>query len=191
MCTKCCALLHSSSKEETTRTAELISLRVISSQQHMQCLPGKKDVCPILSLKCSQSPNGSQMFLCSAKNHHESVEHGWIRDGDILYSSDTNTTFTGKPFYSCWVNHSSIYKQCVANVSISKCFEQVGNQTLMMPVLSAVFFVSLIIGVVLRMRYKRAHQSSPIQVNVADPDIYSMLNDHHPVPCSPVGTLAQ
>ncbi|XP_048037689.1 uncharacterized protein LOC125262923 isoform X1 [Megalobrama amblycephala] len=121
---------------------------------------------PILSLSCVKSPDGSPMILCSVGFYHNSLEQLWIRDGDVLNSSYSNKSFNGSfnqksylilppqtfadTIYSCWVNHSSLNKPLVANLSSSVCYER-GDLTVALAVafvISAVLTVFLIIVVV-------------------------------------------
>ncbi|ROL54329.1 hypothetical protein DPX16_10752 [Anabarilius grahami] len=95
---------------------------------------------PILSLSCEKRPDGSPMILCTVGFYHDSLEQLWIRDGDVLNSSYSNKSFNGSfnqksyltlppqtftdTIYSCWVNHSSLNKPLVANLSSSVCYER-------------------------------------------------------------------
>ncbi len=98
---------------------------------------------PVLSLSCVKRPDGSPMILCSVEFYHDSLEQLWIRDGDVLKSSFSNKSFNGffsqqsyliippqtfnDTIYSCWVNHSSLNKPLVANLSSSVCYESWGK----------------------------------------------------------------
>ncbi|XP_052464084.1 uncharacterized protein LOC128021137 isoform X2 [Carassius gibelio] len=134
----------------------------------------------------------------------------WIRDGDVLNSSYSNKSFNGSfshqsylilppqtfndTIYSCWVNHPSLNKPLVANVSSSVCYESDG-----VSVIGTVVFVMLIvtltvflIALVICKHYRRTcQQSVSVTVEPVLPDplqseiLYSTLGDHHPVRCSP------
>ncbi|XP_016348921.1 uncharacterized protein LOC107693901 [Sinocyclocheilus anshuiensis] len=172
-------------------------------------------VYPALSLSCVKRPDGSPMILCSVEFYHDSLEQLWIRDGDVLKSSYSNKSFNGffsqqsyliippqtfnDTIYSCWVNHSSLNKPLVANLSSSVCYETGGvtvTVTVVFVMLTVVLTVFLITPVICK-HYKRAGQQSVSHVGVSfTPEpvlhdhlqseiLYSTLGDHHPVPCSP------
>ncbi len=100
-------------------------------------------VYPVLSLSCVRRPDESPMILCSVEFYHDYLEQLWIRDGDVLKSSFSNKSFNGffnqqsylilppqtfnDTIYSCWVNHSSLNKPLVANLSSSVCYESGGK----------------------------------------------------------------
>ncbi|XP_067290321.1 uncharacterized protein [Pseudorasbora parva] len=169
---------------------------------------------PVLSLSCAMSPDGSPMILCSVGFYYDSLEQLWIRDGEILNSSYSQKSISGSfnqksyltlppqtfidPIYSCWVNHSSLNKPLVANLSSSVCYEQEG---VTVPV-KGVFIVSSVLAVFLVILvmckcYRRARQQyvPPVGVSVTPEPVlhahlqsevlYSTLGNHHPVPCSP------
>ncbi|XP_016413915.1 uncharacterized protein LOC107744636 isoform X2 [Sinocyclocheilus rhinocerous] len=140
---------------------------------------------PVLSLSCVKRPDGSPMILCSVEFYPDSLKQLWIRDGDVLNSSYSNKSFNGSfsqqsylklppqtlndTIYSCWVNHPSLNKPLVANLSSSVCYESEGrtHQQSVSPV-----GVSVTPEPVLH---------DPLQSEI----LYSTLGDHHPVPCSP------
>uniref|UniRef100_A0A673MC40 Uncharacterized LOC107744636 n=1 Tax=Sinocyclocheilus rhinocerous TaxID=307959 RepID=A0A673MC40_9TELE len=155
---------------------------------------------PVLSLSCVKRPDGSPMILCSVEFYPDSLKQLWIRDGDVLNSSYSNKSFNGSfsqqsylklppqtlndTIYSCWVNHPSLNKPLVANLSSSVCYESEGK----FRDITDFFFHCVI--------YCIYEQSvSPVGVSVTpepvlhDPlqseILYSTLGDHHPVPCSP------
>ncbi|XP_052464083.1 uncharacterized protein LOC128021137 isoform X1 [Carassius gibelio] len=165
---------------------------------------------PVLLLSCVKRPDGSFMILCSVEFYPDSLEQMWIRDGDVLNSSYSNKSFNGSfshqsylilppqtfndTIYSCWVNHPSLNKPLVANVSSSVCYESDG-----VSVIGTVVFVMLIvtltvflIALVICKHYRRTcQQSVSVTVEPVLPDplqseiLYSTLGDHHPVRCSP------
>ncbi|XP_051539682.1 tapasin-related protein-like isoform X2 [Myxocyprinus asiaticus] len=148
---------------------------------------------PVLSMSCVKIPDGSSMMLCSSEGFYpHSFEQLWIRDGEILnssnsqkhinYSTNPAGSFTQKSYlelppqmfavtiYSCWINHSSLNEPLMVSLSSSSCDG----------------------------RWGRAHQQSVSAAEVSiTPEIvshthlqsemlYSTLGVHHPVPCSPV-----
>ncbi|XP_018935371.1 uncharacterized protein LOC109062762 isoform X2 [Cyprinus carpio] len=169
---------------------------------------------PVLLLSCVKRPDGSTMILCSVEFYPDSLEQLWIRDGDVLNSSYSNKSFNGSfsqqsylllppqtfsdTIYSCWVNHSSLNKPLVANLSSSVCYESEGVTVIvtvvfvMLTVALTVFLITLVIC----KHYRRTRQQSVSPVGVIftpepvlhDPlqseILYSTLGDHHPVPCS-------
>ncbi|XP_042588588.1 uncharacterized protein LOC109082522 [Cyprinus carpio] len=169
-------------------------------------------VYPVLSLSCVKRPDGSPMILCSVEFYHDSLEQFWIRDGDILNSSYSNKSFNGyfsqqsyliippqtfnDTIYSCWVNHSSLNKQLVANLSSSVCYESGGVTVTVVFVMLTVVLTVLLITPVICIHYKRACQQSVSPVgdsftpepvihdHLQSEILYSTLGNHHPVPCS-------
>ncbi|XP_050977504.1 tapasin-related protein [Labeo rohita] len=170
---------------------------------------------PILSLSCVKRPDGSPMILCSVDFYPDSLEQLWITDGDVLNSSYSNKSFDGSfkqqsylilppqtlndTIYSCWVNHSSLNKPLVANLSSFVCYENGGiavTVTVVFVMLTVVLTIFLITPVICR-HYRRGRQQSvsPVGVCVTPEPVlhehllteilYSTLGDHHPVPCSP------
>ncbi|KAK2871094.1 hypothetical protein Q8A67_023621 [Cirrhinus molitorella] len=170
---------------------------------------------PALSLSCVKRPDGSPMILCSVDFYHNSLEQLWIRDGVVLNSSYSNTSFNGSfnqksylilppqtfndTIYSCWVNHSSLNKPLVANLSSSGCYESGdvhATETVVFAMLIVVLTAFLITAVIYSL-YRRGRQSStsPVVLSVTPElglyddlqteTLYSTLGDHHPVPCSP------
>ncbi|XP_058645596.1 uncharacterized protein LOC131548365 isoform X2 [Onychostoma macrolepis] len=135
-------------------------------------------VYPVLSLSCVKRPDGSLMILCSAEFSHDSLEQLWIRDGHILESSFSNKSFNGSfsqqsylilppqtfndTIYSCWVNHSSLNKPLVANLSSSVCYESGGvpvTVTVVFVMLTVVLTVFLITPVI-RQHYSKSQKST-------------------------------
>ncbi|KAK9968357.1 hypothetical protein ABG768_002687 [Culter alburnus] len=169
---------------------------------------------PLMSLSCVKRPDGSPMILCSVGFYHNSLEQLWIRDGDVLNSSYSNKSFNGSfnqksylilppqtfadTIYSCWVNHSSLNKPLVANLSSSVCYERGGVTVNVVFIVSSMLAVFLIIAVMCkRYRGARRRSMSPVRVGFTPEPVlhahlqteivYSTLGNHHPVPCSPVG----
>ncbi|XP_056103603.1 uncharacterized protein LOC130082772 isoform X2 [Rhinichthys klamathensis goyatoka] len=171
---------------------------------------------PVLSLSCEKWPNGSPMLMCSVGFYHDSLEQLWIRDGDVLNSSYSYKSFNGSSYlvlppqtfndtiYSCWVNHSSLNQPLVGNLSSSVCYERGGVTVNVVFIISSVLAVFLIIAfmfiAVMCTFYRRARSQSvpPVGMSVTPTPVlythlhsetlYSTLGDHHPVPCSPVGS---
>ncbi|RXN06895.1 hypothetical protein ROHU_012176 [Labeo rohita] len=124
---------------------------------------------PILSLSCVKRPDGSPMILCSVDFYPDSLEQLWITDGDVLNSSYSNKSFDGSfkqqsylilppqtlndTIYSCWVNHSSLNKPLVANLSSFVCYENGGiavTVTVVFVMLTVVLTIFLITPVICR-----------------------------------------
>ncbi|XP_073771006.1 uncharacterized protein [Danio rerio] len=113
---------------------------------------------PVLSLSCEKMPDGSTMILCSAGFHNDSLELLWIRDGEFFNSSHSNKSFSHKSYlilppqinntvYFCWVNHSSLNKPLIANLSSSACYENKGCD--LMVTVAVAFVISAVLTVIL------------------------------------------
>ncbi|XP_056323372.1 uncharacterized protein LOC130236650 [Danio aesculapii] len=113
---------------------------------------------PVLSLFCEKMPDGSPMILCSVGFHRDSLELLWIRDGEFINNSYSNKSFSHKSYlilppqinntvYSCWVNHSSLNKPLIANLSSSACYEKEGWD--LMGTVAVAFVISAVLTVIL------------------------------------------
>uniref|UniRef100_A0A8C2IXD5 Ig-like domain-containing protein n=1 Tax=Cyprinus carpio TaxID=7962 RepID=A0A8C2IXD5_CYPCA len=136
------------------------------------------------------------------------LEQLWMRNGEFQNASLTYSinktnpdgSFTLHSYlnisdcvnYSCWVNHSSLSQPTILHMS-PDCYGSRG--------ITYFFYLKYIITLNTIVHYShvhpgRAHHRSPVRVNVTpEPDlqshlqydIYSLLGDHHPVHCIPVG----
>lgn len=105
---------------------------------------------PELSMSCEKSPYGSHRIICIAEGFYPAdLEQQWMRNGEIInssnshnnenYSTNEDGLFTQKSYlelpahvfnetiFSCWVNHSSLNKPLVANISSAACYDQRGK----------------------------------------------------------------
>ncbi|XP_051971614.1 H-2 class II histocompatibility antigen, I-A beta chain isoform X1 [Xyrauchen texanus] len=147
---------------------------------------------PVLSMSCVKIPDGSSMMLCSSERFYpHSLEQLWIRDGEILnssnshkhfnYSTNPDGSFTQKSYlelapqmfaatiYSCWINHSSLNEPLMVNLSSSSCDERWDLSSWAVTlgfVFSAVLTAIFIIAVMCKC-YRRAHQQSVSAVDVS------------------------
>ncbi|XP_051971615.1 H-2 class II histocompatibility antigen, I-A beta chain isoform X2 [Xyrauchen texanus] len=146
---------------------------------------------PVLSMSCVKIPDGSSMMLCSSERFYpHSLEQLWIRDGEILnssnshkhfnYSTNPDGSFTQKSYlelapqmfaatiYSCWINHSSLNEPLMVNLSSSSCDERwdVTLNVTVVLVISAVLTPTLIIAVMCKGNRKawECHQSVEVSV---------------------------
>ncbi|XP_056323105.1 uncharacterized protein LOC130236428 [Danio aesculapii] len=165
---------------------------------------------PVLSLSCEKMLDGSSRILCSVAFHNDSLELLWIRDGEFINNSYSNKSFSHESYlilppqinntvYSCWVNHSSLNKPLIANLSSSACYEKEGVALLVTVVSVVLLTVFLMTALIICKSYRRAHKSSvsPVAVSVTSEPVlqdhlqsevlYSTLGNHHPIPCSPIG----
>ncbi|XP_052424209.1 uncharacterized protein LOC127966898 isoform X4 [Carassius gibelio] len=140
---------------------------------------------PALSLSCVKRPDGSTLILCSVEFYNDPLEQFWIRHGDFLNSSFSNKSFNGffsqqsylilppqtfnDTIYSCWLNHSSLNKPLMVNLSSSVCYESGGRASQWSVSPAEVSFIPEPVF--------HDHLQSEI--------LYSTLGNHHPVPCSP------
>lgn len=104
---------------------------------------------PELSMSCEKRPYGSPRIICIAEGFYPAdLEQQWMRDGEIInssnshnenYSTNEDGLFTQKSYlelpahvfnetiFSCWVNHSSLKKTLVANISSAACYDRRGK----------------------------------------------------------------
>uniref|UniRef100_A0A672L0K1 Ig-like domain-containing protein n=1 Tax=Sinocyclocheilus grahami TaxID=75366 RepID=A0A672L0K1_SINGR len=146
-------------------------------------------------LSCCSLLNRYYQSVTSEGFYPSALEQLWMRNGEFQNASLTHSinktnpdgSFTLHSYlnisdcvnYSCWVNHSSLSQPTILHMS-PDCY---GNRALN----TIVHYSHVHPG--------RAHHRSHERVNVTpEPDlqshlqydIYSLLGDHHPVPCSPV-----
>ncbi|XP_051539685.1 tapasin-related protein-like [Myxocyprinus asiaticus] len=150
---------------------------------------------PVLSMSCVKIPDGSSMMLCSSEGFYpHSFEQLWIRDGEILnssnsqkhinYSTNPAGSFTQKSYlelppqmfavtiYSCWINHSSLNEPLMVSLSSSSC-DGKWDVTLTVTVafvISAVLTPILIIAVMCKGKACEYHQS--VEVNVPHENVF-------------------
>uniref|UniRef100_A0A8C1HS36 Ig-like domain-containing protein n=1 Tax=Cyprinus carpio carpio TaxID=630221 RepID=A0A8C1HS36_CYPCA len=149
---------------------------------------------------------GFHTILCSSEGFYPSALeqlNGEFQNASLTYSinkTNPDGTFTLHSYlnisdcvnYSCWVNHSSLSQPTILHMS-PDCYGSRG--------ITYFFYLKYIITLNTIVHYShvhpgRAHHRSPVRVNVTpEPDlqshlqydIYSLLGDHHPVHCIPVG----
>uniref|UniRef100_A0A672L372 Ig-like domain-containing protein n=1 Tax=Sinocyclocheilus grahami TaxID=75366 RepID=A0A672L372_SINGR len=168
---------------------ELLNLRIKDTGIYI-CTVRRTAKPPQVDLGVERRPDGSPMILCSVEFYHDSLEQLWIRDGDVLNSSYSNKSFNGSfsqqsyliippqtfndTIYSCWVNHSSLNKPLVANLSSSVCYETGGKFRAVTARQQSVSHVGM------------SFTPEPVlHDHLQSEMLYSTLGDHHPVLCSP------
>uniref|UniRef100_A0A672KKE1 Ig-like domain-containing protein n=1 Tax=Sinocyclocheilus grahami TaxID=75366 RepID=A0A672KKE1_SINGR len=179
-------------------TAVLQTLNLALCSYYFYDNTWKKLVRPILSLSCVKRPDGSPMILCSVEFYPESLKQLWIRDGDVLNSSYSNKSFNGsfsqqsylklppqtfnETIYSCWVNHPSLDKPLMANLSSSVCYESEGK----FRDITDAFAIILSCRCNCDCDSRVSVTPEPVLHDPLQSEIlYSTLGDHHPVPCGP------
>ncbi|XP_058645998.1 rano class II histocompatibility antigen, B-1 beta chain isoform X2 [Onychostoma macrolepis] len=164
---------------------------------------------PIVSVSHISALGGFASILCSSEGFYPSaLKQLWMRNGEFQNASLTycinktnpDGSFTLHSYlnvsdcehYSCWVNHSSLSQP--TNMSLD-CYGNRDKNVCIALVTSALLILIILITVACE-HSRRAHHRSPGRVNVTpEPDlqshlqydVYSLLGDHRPVPCSPVG----
>ncbi|XP_026118128.1 uncharacterized protein LOC113097145 isoform X1 [Carassius auratus] len=167
---------------------------------------------PVVSVSDVSALGGITTILCISEGFYPSaLEQLWMRNGAFHNASFTNSTDKTNPdgsftlhsylkisdraHYSCWVNHSSLSQPAIVHVS-PDCYGDRDKNVWIALATSALLILTILIITAVCKHSRRAHHRSPVRVNVTpEPDLqshlqydlYSLLGDHHPVPCSPVG----
>ncbi|XP_016416956.1 uncharacterized protein LOC107747056 isoform X1 [Sinocyclocheilus rhinocerous] len=167
--------------------------------------------CPVVSVSHISALGGFPTILCSSEGFYPSaLEQLWMRNGEFQNASLTHSinktnpdgSFTLHSYlnisdcvnYSCWVNHSSLSQPTILHMS-PDCYGNRDTNVWIALVTSALLILTILIITAVCEHSRRAHHRSHVRVNVTpEPDlqshlqydIYSLLGDHRPVPCSPV-----
>uniref|UniRef100_A0A8C1VRM7 Uncharacterized LOC109062753 n=2 Tax=Cyprinus carpio TaxID=7962 RepID=A0A8C1VRM7_CYPCA len=165
---------------------------------------------PTVSVSHVRAMGGFPMMLCSSEGFYPSaLDQMWIRNGEFQNASLTysiNQTNPDRSFtlhsylnisdcvnYSCWVNHSSLSQPTILHMT--ECYRNGDENGWIILVTSALIILTILIITVVCERSRRAHHRSPVRMNDTpasdlyshvEYEIYSVLGDHRPVPCSPV-----
>ncbi|XP_056103604.1 uncharacterized protein LOC130082772 isoform X3 [Rhinichthys klamathensis goyatoka] len=144
------------------------------------------------------------------------IEQVWMRNGgfqNVSLTYNINKTNPDESFtlhsylnvsdctnYSCWVNHSSLSQPMILHLPPPDCYENTGIKMWMTLVTCVLLILAILIITVVCERLRRARSQSvpPVGMSVTPTPVlythlhsetlYSTLGDHHPVPCSPVGS---
>ncbi|XP_016348920.1 HLA class I histocompatibility antigen, Cw-17 alpha chain-like isoform X2 [Sinocyclocheilus anshuiensis] len=170
----------------------------------------KTNARPVVSVSHVRALGGFPTILCSSEGFYPSaLEQLWMRNGEFQNASLTHSTTKTNPdgsftlhsylnisdcvTYSCWVNHSSLSQPIILHMS-PDCYGNRDNVWIAL-VTSVLLILTILIITAVCEHSRRAHHRSHVRVNVTpEPDlqshlqydIYSLLGDHRPVPCSPV-----
>ncbi|XP_056103602.1 tapasin-related protein-like isoform X1 [Rhinichthys klamathensis goyatoka] len=172
---------------------------------------------PNVSVSHVRTSDGCHTILCLSEGFYPSaVEQVWMRNGgfqNVSLTYNINKTNPDESFtlhsylnvsdctnYSCWVNHSSLSQPMILHLPPPDCYENTGIKMWMTLVTCVLLILAILIITVVCERLRRARSQSvpPVGMSVTPTPVlythlhsetlYSTLGDHHPVPCSPVGS---